>query len=175
MRSMSSAPLSQCIDRATRKSLFRLKIWRPKLLNTRKETIPSPSSIQTGLLNTRSAVNKAALIHDTIYSHKIDILSITETWIPSDAPDAVKLDIAPPGYTVHHSHRGSSNEKKGGGIALIVNNCFKSFQLQPAHYSEFEALSVKISSRSYSYIIATIYRPPDSDAFHPSVSLIHRI
>ena len=42
----------------------------------------TPSSV--GLLNARSVCNKAALIHDVITDNRLDILILTETWIPSD-------------------------------------------------------------------------------------------
>jgi len=67
------------------------------------ECNPSPFALPSssvGLLNARSASNKAALIHDVITDNRLDILILTETRIPSDAPDAVKLDVAPPGYAV---------------------------------------------------------------------------
>jgi len=75
------------------------------------ELNPCPSaqpSSCVGLLNARSACHKAALIHDVIADNKLDILLLTETWIPSEAPDASKLDVAPSGYTVVHRHRSSS-------------------------------------------------------------------
>ena len=40
-------------------------------------------------------------------------------WIPSDAPDAAKLDITPIGYTVVHRHRTASTERRGGGLDVI--------------------------------------------------------
>jgi len=48
-----------------------------------------------GVLNTRSAVHKAAAIHDVVRDGNLDIVAITESWVPSNAPDAIKLDIAP--------------------------------------------------------------------------------
>jgi len=41
-----------------------------------------------------------------------EILLLTETSIPSDAPDAAKLDIVPSGYTVVHRHRAASTERR---------------------------------------------------------------
>ena len=38
-----------------------------------------------GLLNVRSVRQKAALIHDVIADYRLDVLVLTETWIPSDA------------------------------------------------------------------------------------------
>ena len=64
--------------------------------------------LSLGVLNVRSARRKAALIHDVIDDNQLDVLALSETWIPSDAPDAVKLDVCPPGYQVLHRHRGTS-------------------------------------------------------------------
>ena len=61
------------------------------------------------MLNVRSARHKAALIHDVIHDNRLDVLFLTETWIPADAPDAIKLDCAPPGYAALHRHHGLSN------------------------------------------------------------------
>jgi len=44
-------------------------------------------------MNARSAVNKAAHIHDVVADHRLDVAVNTESWIPS--LDAVQLDIAP--------------------------------------------------------------------------------
>ena len=43
---------------------------------------------------------------------------MTETYIKVDHPPAIKRDIVPPGYSVHHAHRQSNG--KGGGVALIL-------------------------------------------------------
>ena len=72
-----------------------------------------------GLLNVCSAVRMAALIHDVMAEHHLNILAMTETWISSDAPNAIKFDVAPSGYSVVHRHRGSSADRRGGGIALV--------------------------------------------------------
>jgi len=61
----------------------------------------SAGYMSLGLLDVCSAVRKAALIHDVIAEHHLDILAMTETWISSDAPNAVKFDVALPGYRLH--------------------------------------------------------------------------
>jgi len=68
------------------------------------------ASVNFGLLN----VSKEAPIHDVIADLQLDVLALTETWITSDAPNAIKLDVAPPGYQVIHRPRGTSTEKRGG-------------------------------------------------------------
>jgi hypothetical protein len=43
------------------------------------EPNPDPQTINFGLLNARSSVNKVALIHDMVSDHRLDIAAVTET------------------------------------------------------------------------------------------------
>ena len=114
-----------------------------------------------GLLNARSACHKAALIHDVIADNKLDILLLTETWIPSDAPHAAKLDVAPSGYTVVHHHRAASTERRGGGLAVIHRDSFRATPVDVGDYSEFESLALRVvGRRSSSLVVVCVYRPP---------------
>ena len=78
--------------------------------------------IKFGVLNTRSAVHKVALIHRTINDRCLDMFALTEKWMKSDAPEAIKADIAPQGFSVIHQHKGSYEDKRGGEIAFIYKN-----------------------------------------------------
>ena len=133
------------------------------------ETNPDPPSAITairpttsfGVLNARSARHKAALIHDVIADHRLDVLALMETWIPSDAPDAVKLDVAPPGYSAVHHHRGPSSGRRGGGVALVYRDSVKCTPVDIGQYVQFEYLAVKIIGRQSSAVVVCVYRPPD--------------
>ena len=121
----------------------------------------SRQTIHAGVLNVRSARHKAALIHDVIHDNRLDVLCLTETWIPADAPDAIKLDCAPPGYAVLHRHRGSSTDRRGGGVALIHRDSIKATSVDVGDFTEFESLSVKLVGRqSRSVVVVCVYRPP---------------
>ena len=111
-------------------------------------------------MNARSEVKKASLIHDVIADYRLDVAAITETWIPSDAPNAVSLDIALSGYRVCHAHRGSIKDKHGGGIAIIYRVSLDISTVDVGKYGEFESLSVKLACRNSSITIVCIYRPP---------------
>jgi len=106
---------------------------------------PGSKGIKLGLLNTRSVVHKAAVIHDIVRDEKLDIIALTETWIPADAPNAVKLDVAPPGYSICHQPRQpSSGKTRGGGVAVI---CRETLKMSPAFdfsSTEFESLAVNV-------------------------------
>ena len=148
------------ILRSNRKLLFSMRIWRPsKDRNPSSPKRPNITNNQIffGLINARSAVNKAALLHDSICDGHLDLLAVTETWISADAPNAIKQDIAPPGFSVVHSHRPA---KRGGGIAIIHKSSIRSAVLDLGTHTEFESLSLKISNSSSAMTIAAIYRPP---------------
>ena len=94
-----------------------------------------------------------AIIHDIINDVSVDILDITETWMQQDAPDAVKLDRAPPGYNVVHAHRKSDVAKRGGGgLAVVYRDNIR--VIGPINigvsFAEFELLviTVRCSQRS---------------------------
>ena len=66
------------------------------------ESNPGPSSVSghvtLGLLNARSAVHEAPLLHDAIAEYKLDMLVVTETWMKSTNHPAINHDNAPTGY-----------------------------------------------------------------------------
>ena len=94
--------------RAVRKMLFSLEIWNPRrirsniLLNLQslnQACRRRQANLKFGLLNSRSAVNKAALIKYSMHDGAFDILVLTETWILSDAPGCIVHSLAPDSFT----------------------------------------------------------------------------
>ena len=134
------------------------------------EINPGPTgtnNFEFGCFNVRSAVRKAASLHDIIHDHKLNILALSETWIPGDAPPAIAQDMAPDGFGVLHTHRtNTGGRSRGGGLALIYDK--RMFTAQPvkpkpvAHFLTFEFQLVKISSGRKSFLIANLYRPSSS-------------
>jgi len=112
-----------------------------------QSTAPRRNSTSLGLLNVCSARHKAALIHDVIADNHLDVFVMTETWIPSDAPNAIKLDVAPTGYSVVHRHRGSSADRRNGGVALVHRDTIKASVIDVGDYTKFELLAVKLVGR----------------------------
>jgi len=105
---------------------------------------PGPAGIRFGLVNSRSAITKAALIHDTISHHCLEVLVVTETWMHADLPPAVVDDSAPPDYAVIHRYRPSG---QGGGVAIVHRRGLKVSTLTiTAECRVFECLTVKLST-----------------------------
>jgi hypothetical protein len=124
----------------------------------------STSNLQFGLININSVRCKAPLVHDLISDHCLDILALTETRLQADMPNAIKLDPAPPGYSIHHVHRSlTASHPLGGGVAVIHRDCLSvspiSCALSP---TSFELQLVRFTSVTPPITAAIIYRPPDS-------------
>ena len=72
----------------------------PRPVSGKPNTTPSATQgLRGALLNIRSAVNKAANIHDIIDSHNLDFVAITKTWLRTDDPPAILKDITPDGFS----------------------------------------------------------------------------
>ena len=99
------------------------------------EVNPGPSSsanLTFGMLNTRSVVNKAPLLHSLIADHDLSLLALTETWIKTDDPPVIKNDPAPPGYRITHVHRENPDQTRGGGLAIVHRD---SINVSPRNHS----------------------------------------
>ena len=132
--------------------------YNPLLSESSKPS--NTTAIRVGLLNVRSAVQKASLILETLFGQKLDVLVLTETWFRSDDPPAITDDIAPEGYQIIHAfRRGRKGGKtRGGGISIIFNknlNCRK-FQLR-SQFKTFETLNFSIFIKGKKINFSAVY------------------
>jgi len=127
------------------------------------EPNPGPAGLRFGLVNSRSAVTKAALIRDIISHHRLDVLVVTENWMHADLPPAVVDDIAPPDYAVIHRYRPSG---QGVGVAIVHHRGLKLSTLTiTSECRVFECLTVKLSTAGRRLNLGAVYRLPSSSAF----------
>ena len=101
-----------------------------------------PLSTKFALLNPRSTRSKSSIILDTILSLKLDIIALTEIWIPENADNVTKYDIVPHGFHVLHSHRPIG--KRGGGISVISRNSIRLDAIKSPSHSSFESLTASV-------------------------------
>jgi len=153
-------------------SSVRCVILAVLLLSGDVEANPGPSishQLNFGYINAQSVVQKTAVVHSLIDELKLDCLAITETWIKSDAPDAVKCDPAPPGYVIFHAHR--QNNGLGGGVAFVARDemCVRQIPMTGS-YAPCDLLAVRLSTRVGRLNVVVLYRPPQSAAFHEQLS-----
>ena len=117
----------------------------------------SENDLILGYVNAWSVVNKWDDVMLSIIENNLDILMVTETWIPPKRANDSQLLRLPPGYEIVNLPR---SQRKGGGIAIIFRNCFQvqSQEIIPAVC--FEALEVVLTVKSYCLRLLALYRPP---------------
>jgi hypothetical protein len=121
------------------------------------------NALQLGVLNTHSAVHKAAVIHDVISSHHLDVMALTETWMKAPDPSAITHDVAPPGYVVHHRFRAVDD---GGSVAFVCRQGIKLSAIDiSANIASFESLTWKLVDHRRRVNLAATYRPPSSSSY----------
>jgi hypothetical protein len=135
-----------------------------KFLNNKKNPSVQAQLLKAALINSRSIVNKTAVIHDLLVSDDLDCLLITETWLTgNDILDKTILaEICSRDYSALSWPRKG---KKGGGLAFIHKNGLPVKQMQSKNeckVESFELSTVRMCFSSKSITIAIIYRPPSS-------------
>ena len=133
------------------------------------EINPGPTDLSTSIsfacLNVRSAssvtdiLHKPCVIQEFITDHSLEICSLTETWLTSDTPASTINSLTPDNFSFIHSPRCVG---RGGGIAVVFCSFFKATVMPLPICISFEALAIRFSFSSHSFILLTVYRPPSS-------------
>ncbi|KAK3085690.1 hypothetical protein FSP39_007270 [Pinctada imbricata] len=112
------------------------------------------------LINCRSVKNKSFAICDFIISNKKDIMAITETWLGSDIDKGVLSELVPDTHAIYHVPR---KDRKGGGVALILNKSFQVEQLKSeSEFTHMEHIECIIGNKNAKLRVCVVYRPPSS-------------
>ena len=131
---------------------------------------PGPLTIQFAHLNTCSisavspTLDKPAILQEFILDQGIEILALSETWLPENTLPSTLNSLTPPNFNIIGSPRLSG---RGGGVAFIHRSYLKITKLPIPSFSSFESLCIKLSTASSSYTFLTIYLSPSlsSSAF----------
>ena len=121
---------------------------------------PSARNIKACHLNVRSLRNKTSAFSDFVLSNDLDIVGVTETWLRPSDTQGLMDEITPAGFQLHQVPR---ENKKGGGVAVLVRNHIDSVRCQIDRRETFEHITVKLSDRQSSQLLVhVIYRPPST-------------
>ena len=97
--------------------------------------------------------------------YELDILAVSETWMNDDASNAVKFDLAAPGFGILHVHgsRATGGPSRGGGLTVIYSSKLsvraRKKIMKPI---SLELQVVNVKSGSNHNVIVNIYYPPSS-------------
>ena len=112
------------------------------------------------LWNAHSVKTKTSSLCDLVLSHRLDVLSITETWLSgNDHFMLADLMNTLQDYSNYNLPRPTC---RGGGVAVVARKGLAVKQNQTTVFSSFEHLDLVVTSRNKSFCLLTIYRPPPS-------------
>lgn len=113
------------------------------------------------LWNCRSLANKLKPFKSFVYSHSLDVIALTETWLSDRITDR---EILLSNYTLYRSDRLS----RGGGAMICVSSTIPSRLIQS--HSSVDMVSIELLS-SPNIIISCVYIPPNCPKHYLTVVL----
>ena len=144
---------------ANRHNLIQIPIQTNINLNSRSSFTRSQTNVLHKLkiahLNIRSLRNTSYLIEtkELVKSHKIDVLTMSETWLNSTVPNG---EIAIDDYKIFRQDR---LHKKGGGVCAFVKKVLKVTiinELTNTSESNFQQLWIKLQNKKMKTIIICV-------------------
>src|SRR6476469_5797948 len=123
---------------------------------------PGPTTILFAHLNTCSiasvtpTLDKPAVLQEFILDQGIEILALSETWLPPNSLPSTLNSLTPPNFSIITNPIPSG---RGGSVAFIYCSYLKISKLPISTFPSFESLCIKLSIASTSYTFLTVYRP----------------
>ena len=141
-------------------------------INTVKSSSDYMPRLRFGTWNAHSLSKKAASICDLVISKRIDILSLTETWLAvnnNSEPAVAEMLNALQDYEFLHSPR---SDRKGGGVGVLLRKGFSVKRNVAMSFRSFEHIDVSVAMSNSSLLrLITVHRPPPSKKNKHTVQL----
>ena len=117
--------------------------------------------------NIRGLTGKKDLITDMLFNNKVNILSLSETFLSNDVHTSISIG----GYSFECKNR----RKSGGAIEACVKDRIPYIRREDLECEDLEMMWLEISFKNTkSFLIFVIYRPPDTSK-HLCKTFIERI
>ena len=123
---------------------------------------PTVPKLRLATLNSRSVVNKLAVINNYILENKIDTLCITETWInDGEFLNSLFSSLIPSNYVLSQYYR-RHHPFRSGGVAIINHKFVHHTHVFTPVFSTLECVGSVITSSNSLFKLFVVYRPPSS-------------
>ena len=123
---------------------------------------PTVPKLRLATLNSRSVVNKSAVINNHILENKINILCNTETWINDGEFSNSLLSALIPSNYVLSQYYVRPRPFRGGGVAIINHKSVHHTHVSTSVFFTFKCEGSVITSSNSSFKLFAVYRPPSS-------------
>ena len=90
------------------------------------------------IVNIRSINHKEDLLRNAVNSFKINITIVTDSWLQNTSEDTIWVEGSEFNKNGLQIHTCNQQNRKGGGIALIVSSSFKVNQLNTTNFHSFD-------------------------------------
>ena len=122
---------------------------------------PTASNLRIASLNSRSVLNKSAIINNHILENKIDILCIIETLVnDGEFTNSLLSSLILP---ILSQYYGRLHTSRGGGVTIINQKSVHHTFVSTPFFSTFECIgSVITTSKNNSFKLFVVYRQPSS-------------
>lgn len=123
----------------------------------------NPKGFSVAHFNARSVKNKISEIEIMMYQNKIDIMTLSETWLTRTTEDII-LNIQ--GYELYRADRAAGlSVTKGGGLMTYVNAEYKTSTSKYPNLMkstpDIESQIIQVTRDNHkSVVIINLYRPP---------------
>jgi hypothetical protein len=114
------------------------------------------------LVNVCSICNKVEDFLHHVVTENIDVCIVCETWLKEKNKNVI-AKLKQGQFNFLHTMR---TDRRGGGIGLLYNRCYKARILENKEFRSFESIVVALELGSLCVYTVGIYRPPYSPS-HP--------
>ena len=98
-------------------------------------------------------------LHCLLYTDKIDILFVTESWLHPGIPDGL---LDPQGkYSIIRQDRPA---QRGGGVCIMIEKTIPYYETHSDANDSVESVAVDVMFGSHKYRFVNVYRPPSHGA-----------
>ena len=151
---------NRCSDIQRDEADLNMKACENEGFTSVKNSLSEHPGLKVGHMNVNGLRGKLSEVKMLLQNTGLDILAITETKITGDTTDD---DIGIDGYCIVRKDRNSN----GGGVMLYYKDTLIAYGERKLKVLEnIEGIFINVKSQSQTWLVASVYRPPDNYAFY---------
>ena len=132
------------------------------LINVKRTSSYHNARTTIGTCNIQSLKNKDLQVIDLLTDYSLDLLALTETWLNDNPSFEQWLQSTPINRDPYKILTHNRQNRRGGGVALIVKSDFVTRLIESGDTGSFEYATWEVSIKRRSLTLTVLYHPPYS-------------